>query len=319
MRTWNWEYWFYLTQQFKALTKDLKSKLEGVVTGRAVPSTDLIAIGSARKVNAAVLFFDIRGSSNRSGLVALYTLDVVIPMVMRIVHDHDGYIEKNTGDGVMAIFSGFDEQRSSKAALESAMACFSVLRNIVNPHLTQIGLPSVDARIGIDFGEILVARIGVPQGSARQERSFLTAIGHAANIACRLQEQAGTNEIWVGDAIRSRAPQDWIMSFNRVFPTEWTWISSGSSSAYPAWHFDRVLIDIQLPRPASTILTGLMPSPPAGLLPPPSPLNLTQQNSLLSALLTPPPLPSASLLFPPSPPNLTSQNSVLEALLKLKK
>ena len=97
-------------------------------------------------------------------------------MVMRIVHDHDGYIEKNTGDGVMAIFTGGDEQKASKAALESPMVCFSVLRYATNPHLIQIDLPSVDVRIGIDFGEILVARIGLLQGSARQDRRFLTAI-----------------------------------------------------------------------------------------------------------------------------------------------
>lgn len=265
MRTWNREYWFYLTQQFKVLTKDLKSKLEGVVAGRAVPSTNLIAIGSARKVNAAVLFFDIRGSSNRSGLVALYTLDVVIPMVMRIVHDHDGYIEKNTGDGVMAIFTGMDEQKACKAALESAMTCFYILKNAINPHLAQVSIPVVDARIGIDFGEILVARIGVHKGSADQDRSFLTAIGSAANIACRLQEQADTNQIWVGNMIKSKGPQEWQNFFSPVLPAEWTWISSGSSEPYPAWHFDAIWSEIKSPTPASTILTGLRPFPPAGL------------------------------------------------------
>lgn len=133
----------------------------------------------------------------------------------------------------------------------------------------------------------MVARIGVPQGSARQDRSFLTAIGHAANIVCRLQEQADTNQIWVGDALRLRAPQDWQRFFNRVFPTEWTWISYGTTNLYPAWHFDAVLPEIQRLPFASTILTGLRPLPSAGLLlPPPSnPSNLTPQNSILAALL----------------------------------
>ncbi len=269
MRSWNREYWFYLTQHFKALTKDLKSKLDGVVAGRAVPSAENIPIGSARKVNAAVLFFDIRGWSNRSGLVALYTLDVVIPMVMRIVHDHDGYIEKNTGDGVMAIFTAMDEQKACKAAIESAMTCFYVLENAINPHLAQVSaqvsIPSVDARIGIDFGEILVARIGVHKGSANQDRSFLTAIGAAANIACKLQEQAGTNQIWVGNSIKANAPQEWQNYFKRASPAEWTWVSIGTSEPYPAWHFDAVWSEIKLPTPASTILTGLRPLSPAGL------------------------------------------------------
>lgn len=280
MRTWNREYWFYLTEQFRSLTKDLKSKLMGVVAGRVMPSADLIPIGSARKVNAAVLFFDIRGSSNRSGLVALYTLDVVIPMVMRIVHDHDGYIEKNTGDGVMAIFTAMDQQKTCKAALESAMTCFYVLKNAINPHLAQIGIPSVDARIGIDFGEILVARIGVHKGSANQDRSFLTAIGPAANIACRLQEQSGTNQIWAGNMIKANAPQEWQNLFKRVLPPEWTWLISGTSEPYPAWHFDAIWQELKLPAPASTILTGLQPLPPAGFA---GLLGLGQPPSLLPA------------------------------------
>lgn len=285
MRTWKPEYWFYLTQQFRALTKDLKSKLEGVVAGRVQPHTDLMAIGSARKVNAAVLFFDIRGSSNRSGLVALYTLDVVIPMVMRIVHDHDGYVEKNTGDGVMAIFTGMDQQVACKAAIESALTCFYVLTHAINPHLAQVSIPSVDATIGIDFGEILIARIGVPKGTANQDRSFLTAIGPAANIACRLQEQAGTNQIWVGNALKSRAPQECQQFFKQVFPTEWTWVSTDTSNPYPAWHFHGFWQELKLP--ASTILTSPLPLPPAGLLGlghPPS--LLPNSNALGTSILT---------------------------------
>ncbi|OQW36951.1 MAG: hypothetical protein A4E19_14545 [Nitrospira sp. SG-bin1] len=269
MRFWNRGYWNELALQFKGLTQDLKSKLDQVVSGRVVPSIDNIPIGSARKLDAAVMFFDLRGSSRLPVDVATYALNVVIPTVMRIVHDHDGYIEKNTGDGVMAIFTSGDGKKTCKSALQSAMACFCVLREIINPHLLKIGLPTAAARIGIDFGEIVVSRVGVPKGSARQDRSFLTAIGSAPNIACRLQEQAGTNEIWVGNAVKEQAPAEWGGSFLRKFPSEWNWVQkSNPSQLYAAWHF---YCELAVPVPTPT------PQLPKGLLNlAPQPRNLQQ-------------------------------------------
>src|SRR5919108_2878266 len=111
---WNSNYYGSLSTRFKGITAGLKDRLQGVVDGRVTPSPENIPIGSGRNLDSAVMFFDIRESSKRSGYVALYTLDTVIPMVMKIVHDHDGYIEKNTGDGVMAIITGMDEKKACK-------------------------------------------------------------------------------------------------------------------------------------------------------------------------------------------------------------
>ncbi len=269
---WNGDYWLYLKVRFRGLTKDLKSKMDQVVAGRAVPSTANIQIGSARKLNAAVLYFDIEGSSHLSDYVALYTLNVVLSTMMRIVHDHDGYIEKNTGDGIMAIFTARDDQSAARAALQSAMVMFSTLNELINPHLIGVaGCSLIAARIGIDFGTIYVSRVGVPRGSSDQDRSFLTAIGPAANIACRLQEQAGTNEIWVGRAIVALAPREWLVSFEQVFPEKpkWTWVLEGTSDPYPAYRFDRSL-SVPEQKPAtvgSSPLPNLPPITPELLLP----------------------------------------------------
>lgn len=262
MKNWSSDYSLSLKCHFRALTRDLKSKMDQVVAGRAVPSTANITIGSGRKVKAAVLFFDIRGSSHLSDVVALYTLNAVLPTMMRIVRDHDGYIEKNTGDGVMAIFTAMDDKSAAKAALQAAMVMFHSLRESINPHLVSIGYHGIEARVGIDFGAIYVSRVGLPRGSADQEWSFLTAIGPAANIACRLQDQAGTNEIWVGQAIVGLAPQEWLLSFKQVWPdkTKWNWFLEGTSKPYPAYHFDRSLPS-PVPTPAS-VPPGALPKPP---------------------------------------------------------
>jgi adenylate cyclase len=262
MPVWDTQYYKRLQQKFLTITVGLKSRLGDIVAGRVAPDPANISIGSARKMDAAVMFFDIRGWTHRSSdpddeelRKALYTLDTVIPMVMHSVYEHQGFVEKNTGDGVMAVIPDLGEVNAAERALMVAIECFYLLRKLINPHLVGEGIQAIDARIGIDFGTLLFARVGTASGSADQDRNFLTAVGPAANIACRLQQQAGTNEIWVGDAINSRAPDYLREHFKPVYPSAWEFVTSGTQVPYPAWHFDASRPD-PLPARASTILTS---------------------------------------------------------------
>src|SRR5690606_25307224 len=189
---------------------------DAVAEGRVAPAVDAITIGSGRKVTACVIFFDIRGftqltSSDDPNTLkrTLFLLNCVIPAIMRVLYRYGAYVEKNTGDGLMAVL-GVDTnaQETAKNALNAVAEMFYVLHRLVNPVLVAQGIPPVDARIGMDMGPLLLARIGLPTGSAAHERSSLTAVGPAANRSSKLQGLAGTNEIWCGDAIQRSAPTD---------------------------------------------------------------------------------------------------------------
>src|SRR5690606_19176482 len=146
---------------------------------------------------------------------------------------YGAYVEKNTGDGLMAVL-GVDTngQVTAKNALDAATEMFFVLHELVNPILAAQQISPVDARIGMDMGPLLLARIGLPTGSSAHERSSLTAVGPAANRACKLQGLAGTNEIWCGDSIQRSAPVDRLHLFADVTPGEWNWHYSGSNAPY---------------------------------------------------------------------------------------
>jgi class 3 adenylate cyclase len=180
MPAWTTPYRDTLRERFNTLTAGLRDRLDAVAAGRIAPAVDDITIGSGRSLRAAVLFFDIRGFSTRTGSPdpqelkrTLLMLDCVIPMVMNVIHDHGGYVEKNTGDGVMGIIGadGTDAEAANDS-LDTALTIFYTLSTIVNPFLTQLGIPPVNARIGIDMGPLLLARIGVPTGGARLARNF---------------------------------------------------------------------------------------------------------------------------------------------------
>lgn len=245
MPAWTTGYLNSLRDRFDTATAGLSDRLDAVADGRVAPAIDDIAIGSGRSLRAAALFFDIRGFTARTSSPlpqdlkrTLLMLDCVIPMVMGVIHDHGGYVEKNTGDGVMGIIGAEGSDRTAaKESLDAALTIFYALSHVVNPFLANLGIPAVDARIGIDIGNLLLARIGAPTGGARQSRNFLTAVGPAANIASRLQQLAGTNEILVGDLVWRNARPERQGSFAVATPPGWTWVHLGTTDPYWVWRF----------------------------------------------------------------------------------
>lgn len=250
MPQWGAAYYLELVSRCDGLAAGLGNRIEDIVHGRVAPAVDDLTIGSARKIGSAILFFDIRnftswsGDPSDAGLKrALVMLDLVIPMMMHVLHDFDAYVEKNTGDGVMAIFpDGPDAASAVNRALTASTVMFHVLHTIVNPKLVTLGLWPIEARIGIDYGHSLIARIGVPSGSARFGRNGLVAVGPAAIIACRLQQQAGTNQIWIGHMVYTLTTELRRSYCRACTPAEWKWHQQGHPTLpYWAWQYAAVM------------------------------------------------------------------------------
>src|SRR5262245_52742674 len=196
-----WNAGFY--KQMQVLLKQSipmnRRRVLSITDGRTMPEPVRVSIGSAKRMTASVLFFDLADFTATSSRLAqeqtLYMLNLIIPTMMRIVRHWNGEIEKNTGDGIMAIFGTETRDYTSIArdSVEAAMAMRFVMINDVQGNLSDRGLPSMNFRIGIEMGELLIARIGVPSNN------FLTAVGDAANRASKLQSLAMDNGICIGE------------------------------------------------------------------------------------------------------------------------
>jgi adenylate cyclase len=250
----------FMRQGLRKSLPMLIRRMDAVADGRTTPSLETMSIGSGRRVTAAVIFFDIRGFTRRTGSEdpqmlkrTLLLLNCVIPSMMRVLYRYGAYVEKNTGDGLMAIL-GVETQDNVTAgnALDAAEEMLRVLHFIVNPELLRLGIDPVDARIGVDMGQILISRIGLANGSAEHPRNALTAVGPAANRASKLQALAGTNEIWCGDSIRNSAGRERLSRFDCVTPADWPWAYGGNPHArYDCWRYDADATD-----PFGTLLGG---------------------------------------------------------------
>ncbi|WP_318557312.1 adenylate/guanylate cyclase domain-containing protein [Geobacter anodireducens] len=227
-----------------------------IPNGLTMPDPNAIVIGGAKKMDAAILFFDLESFTKISATLSteqtLALLNFVIPSVMHVVRHWGGFFEKNTGDGVMAILGTETKDRSiiAQEAIECAMAIRYVTENEVQPMLASVGLPHINFRVGIDLGEVLIGRIGI------HSHNFLSVVGTIANLACKLQGLARSNGICIGDSlVRCLNPYLQIHAELGEHP-DWAWQYTHTGQAYNYYHFN-----LDWPEPLEWFRRGFINQP----------------------------------------------------------
>lgn len=204
-----WNLALYKEIQF-ALGFQLRKKLDRMTEipdGQKIPSLKDMQIGSAKRMTAAILFFDLENftsiSAQLSNEYTLYLLNVITSAMMIIVRKWNGVVEKHTGDGIMAIIGAeaADMSETARDGIECALSMKYVMLNDIQPQLIERKFPRINFRIGVDVGELLISRIGI------HSMNFLTAVGDAANRASKLQEFSVTNGITIGEDVATSLPR----------------------------------------------------------------------------------------------------------------
>ncbi|MFC6645543.1 adenylate/guanylate cyclase domain-containing protein [Granulicella cerasi] len=190
----------------------LQDRIDGVVEGRVMPDRDDVTIGSGRQFNLAILFLDICGFSSRPNWTGdeqkavLKTMNMFMAEMLSIVHDFGGTYEKNTGDGFMAYFgeTGGTVSERIKPAAEAALVMHYINDVYLSPWFSNNGIAPIKFRIGIDYGPVTIARVGI-----HGEKSSLVAIGTSANIANKLMLRIPNGGICIGDEVKRNLPNNW--------------------------------------------------------------------------------------------------------------
>ncbi len=136
--------------------------------------------------NATILFADIRGFTDLSERIGAVQLSEIVSLFQdrcaQAIWAHDGIVNKQMGDGLMAIFN-FPIVRKDHAgaaimaALEIQRSCTAALNS-----LNLEGLPgrALGVGVGIHTGDVQI-------GEFSSFRSDFTAIGGVVNQAARLE------------------------------------------------------------------------------------------------------------------------------------
>lgn len=230
---------------YKSLKSDLRkcsirssNRVREITNGLTMPAPSRVPIGSGKSMVAAIMFFDLENFSARSAIMGnentLFTLNVIIPQIIKIAKHWNGEIEKNTGDGVMVIIG--TETRNNdiiaRDAIEIAMSIRYAMSDSINPMLESKGIQGFNFKIGIDMDSVLIANIGI------NNNSLMTVVGGAANRASKLQDLASSNKILIGDNLfKYLKPKVQQFCKEGKYST-WDWSYTGTKSMYKFFEFE---------------------------------------------------------------------------------
>ncbi len=144
-----------------------------------------------QRVTATMLLTDIRGFSTISEKLppeeVMAWLNEYLPIMVREVQNHQGIINKFTGDGLLAVFgvpvaanNEAEVAKDARRAVACALAMSDRLYEL-NRNWQSRGLPVVQMRVGIYTGPVMVGSLG------GKERLEYGVIGDSVNIAARLE------------------------------------------------------------------------------------------------------------------------------------
>src|SRR6266852_5206338 len=156
-------------------------------------------IDGERKTVTA-LFADIKGSTELMRDLdpeeARAIVDPALKLMIDAAHRYDGYVVQSTGDGIFALFGApVAHEDHPQRALHAAMAMRDALRRS-GEELKKQGRSGVEVRIGINTGEVVLRLIHTGG------HTEYTPVGHAANLAARMQTVAPTAGIVISEDTR---------------------------------------------------------------------------------------------------------------------
>jgi class 3 adenylate cyclase len=150
------------------------------------------AVDGERKTVTA-LFADIKGSTELMRDLdpeeARAIVDPVLHLMMEAVHRYGGYVAQSTGDGIFALFGApVAHEDHPQRALHAALAMQEELCRYAD-RLRADGKIAVEARVGVNTGEVVVRTI---ETGGHTE---YTPVGHVTNLAARMQTLAPAGSI----------------------------------------------------------------------------------------------------------------------------
>ena len=138
-------------------------------------------------------------------------VDPVLQLMMAAVHRYGGYVAQSTGDGIFALFGApVAHEDHPQRALHAALAMQEELRRYAD-RLRAEGKISVESRVGVNTGEVVVRSIQVGG------HTEYTPVGHVTNLAARMQTAAPAGSIAASEATQRLC--DGYFEFRALGPT----------------------------------------------------------------------------------------------------
>ena len=153
-----------------------------------------------------VLISDLRGfsplSEKYSPQTIVKVLNIYFEEMIKIIHEHEGYINEILGDGILVIFGA--PKHVERGALKSVKCARAMQRGMikVNKKLENKNLPRLEMGIGINSGKLIVGNIG------SKERMKYGVVGENINIAARIEAFTIPGQVLISEATYKNISED---------------------------------------------------------------------------------------------------------------
>lgn len=217
----------------RALSESLSRS--GVPAGIGHPDYEYVEIGETEPGTVVVFFMDVRGFTKLA--MALENQEVVrilqatLAASVACIAIYGGHVADFTGDGIMATFGGrysTDAEDAFNAVCAAAMLMKGI-RDVVADHLETQGLEPVRIGMGIEYGEVLWTRLGLPNASQ------VKPISGVSFLAGKLSTAAFTRswECKIGQNLAAWLPDDY-----KVVAKRYEFQHNGTTYTHGLYVFD---------------------------------------------------------------------------------
>lgn len=150
-----------------------------------------------RKTSITTLFADIRGftsfSETQSPENLVNVLNRYLAAAADAILEEEGTVDKFLGDAVMAWFNAPIPQADH--AIRAVRAALNLRKRVTELYRVLSPESYLEFGVGINFGEAVLGLIGT------EKHQEYTAIGDSVNIAKRIQENSGKNQIIISETV----------------------------------------------------------------------------------------------------------------------
>lgn len=177
-----------------------------------------------KRFNSTILYVDLVGSTQLATSLSDEKVAIIMTSFVQemanIILAHTGMVLKFMGDAVIGYFVATDNPLlSADRAVSCGKSMLYIIKNGINPILTQYEYPELHVKVGMDYGTNIVVRYG--QDPAK---SHVDMLGRPMNMAAKIQSLAGSDQILVGEDVYTRLHPSTRVEFRPISWDNRTWL-----------------------------------------------------------------------------------------------